>query len=315
MLQGIYGKGIPDYAFPGNSGGRRLQAELQGDKAMKKCHVCGYAENGGKFCNKCGAPLQENGDAGESAKDQKEAKNEKAAPPPRPGSMREYRQELPALAPEAELLEVCISGHSSGMMYNSDSRFSISAAPDGDSCSVTFKEKKSFAAVETKEVYRGYPDMLRDIRGILIEADFQEADRRIPDDARAGPLVFDYSSGYSLSFKWRPVPGNSRYEYFSINSDKIAIAKKNDDLKRIREVLNSAMKEESLILREEKDLNINRAGIIGMMTMTGAPAKTSQPQKTLFPGMSAAGSWTCPDCGETGLAGRFCCQCGRKRPE
>ncbi len=311
MLQGIYGKGIPDYAFPGNSGGRRLQAELQGDKA--------------------------------SAKDQKEAKNEKAAPPPRPGSMREYRQELPALAPEAELLEACISGHSSGMMYNSDSRFSITAVLDpaateenGASCAVTFKEKKSFALSETIEVYRGYPEMLREIRDILIRAAFQEADRRIPDDARAGPLVFDYSSGYSLSFKWHPDPGSRRYNYFSINSEKITIAKKNEELKAIRDILNSVKKEECLIQREEKDLGINNSGVIGMMGMTGdpgsggnrpmtgmlgmmkmngAPDNASQPQKTSFPGLNSDGSWNCPDCGETGLTGKFCFECGRKRPD
>ncbi|WP_406037393.1 hypothetical protein [Succinimonas sp.] len=324
---------------------------------MKTCHVCGFSENGGKFCNRCGAPLRENGAPGENAKDGEvkegadqadtktasTAEDAKAPPPSGGKSMRSYREELPPLTPENDLLEVCFSGHSSGMMYNSDSRFSITAVREpaasgenGASCAVTFKEKKSFALSETIEVYRGYPELLRDIRDILIRADFQEADRRIPDDAKAGPLVFDYSSGYSLSFKWRPDPGSPRYHYFSINSEKITIAKKNEELKEIRDLLNSAKKEECLIRREEKDLGINKSGIIGMMGMTGdpgsggnrpmtgmlgmmkmngAPDNSSQPQKTAFPGLNADGSWNCPDCGETGLTGKFCFECGRKRPD
>ena len=319
---------------------------------MKKCHVCGFSENGGKFCNRCGTPLLENGAVEENAQDVKDATATKAEKTgtgtktvPESGfrSMQTYREELSPLTPENDLMEVCLSGHSSGMMYNSDSRFSITAvwepaAPDQDSgaCTVTFKEKKPFAASETIEVYRGYPEMLREIRDILIRANFQEADRRIPDDARAGPQVFDYSSGYSLSFKWHPDPGSRRYHYFSINSEKITIAKKNDELKEIRDVLNSVKKEESLISREEKDLGINKTGVIGMMGMTGdpgssgnqpmtgmlgmmkmnsSPENASQPQKTTFPGLKADGSWICPDCGETGLTGKFCWQCGRKRPD
>ncbi|MBQ3682792.1 MAG: hypothetical protein II922_06900 [Succinimonas sp.] len=327
---------------------------------MKKCHVCGFSENGGKFCNRCGAPLRENGASGENARDGEEkegadpkaaaaetdattARDAKAPPPSGFRSMRSYREELPPLTPEDDLMEVCFSGHSSGMMYNSDSRFSIIAVREpaateenGASCAVTFKEKKSFALSETIEVYRGYPEMLREIRDILIRADFQEADRRIPDDARAGLLVFDYSSGYSLSFKWHPDPGSRRYNYFSINSEKITIAKKNEELKAIRDILNSVKKEECLIQREEKDLGINKSGVIGMMGMTGdpgsggnrpmtgmlgmmkmngAPDNAAPPQKTAFPGLNSDGSWNCPDCGETGLTGKFCFECGRKRPD
>ena len=54
------------------------------------------------------------------------------------------------------------------------------------------------------------------------------------------------------------------------------------------------------------------AGLFNAAAQQQAPQQAAPQQAA--PQMVPAGSWTCPNCGATGLTGKFCGECGTPRP-
>ncbi len=262
---------------------------------MIVCAECGFAENVGKYCLRCGYPLLQN-DSGK-----------------KPGR-------APVLSPSGVLVSVSLSGHSSGMMYNSDSSHSQTLEFDSErGCwTVVISEKKAFASVKTKDIYRVPAGLPEEMRNLIIESGFQEAALTIPRDARFSPQVFDYSSGYSLDVWYRESPESRKPCRFDINNERIAIAGKTDFISAVRDLFDGAAIPGALICHEEISLGINQAffqmGQKPEASKTAvSPADNESAGPEAAPFFAADGTWTCP-CGKSGLSGKFCPECGRGRP-
>ena len=263
---------------------------------MTVCAACGFTENTGRFCLRCGSPLAENA-AG--------------------------KKPDPDLSSSSAVISVSLSGSSSGMMYNSNSSHEEILEYDAEKglWVVRISEKKAFATVKTQDIYRAPADMAGVLRDLIAGSGLQEDARKIPREARISPQVFDYSSGYSLTVWYRESPESRKPYRFSVNNEKIAIARKTAVAAEVRALFDRAAVPEALLSHEEIQLNISQPFFQMVQKpaqgSSGAPAPSAakEPKRTFSSGTLAPdGSWTC-SCGQSGLTGKFCYECGNRRPD
>lgn len=199
---------------------------------------------------------------------------------------------------EHDILTSCsLSYSSSGMMYNSNTSDYTFIERKGDEQIITHTVKPAFQG-ETKKVYRAATDVLAEVKA-LVDKHNMGAWSQL--EYVQEYVVYDYSSsaGMALYFDDRAL-GGTPYETKHINIQAVRQQGAGDIVDEYRKILEDAEAKAELI--EEIAGENKSSPMMGLMGMGMVP----QPQ---------AGCWVCPECNYNKNSGKFCCECGRKKPE
>lgn len=205
-------------------------------------------------------------------------------------------KEVKAKVEKHGILTGCsLSYYSGGMMFNSNSSDSISVDMKNGEVTITQRVKPAFQG-ETTTVYRAKTDVLGEVRKLVDRENMAAWD--VLEYVREF-VVYDQSSsaGMSLYFDDKEFGGNP-YESKHINLQAVRQQGAGDVEDEYCKILHDAIKAAEVI--EVTQGKNSGMGSMGMGMMVNAPAE---------------GCWQCPECNYNKNKGKFCTECGRKKPE
>jgi hypothetical protein len=203
------------------------------------------------------------------------------------GQLRQQKEE------HGELTGVVFSSVSSGMMYNSNTEHSISIMLKNGWQEITVSDKNAFEAKHIT-VYKAKDDVLAKVRR-LIDRENLAAWSMLKEKNKM--QVYDYSSnaGVTLYFNDSSIGGSS---YVSKHIDTSAVHEHGGDevINELSRMLYEAAAKAEVFIPERifgHDTNISASG---------------------FAQMTMPGEWKCPECNFEKNTGKFCINCGCKKP-
>ena len=233
------------------------------------------------------APLPHNAFSGMAEAEGMSARKDKDKPSADLGELRKQKEE------HGELTGVVISSSSSGMMFNSNTEHSISIMLKNSRQEITVSEKKAFEAKHIT-VYKAKDDVLAKVR-VLIDRENLAAWSTLKEKNKM--QVYDYSSnaGITLYFNDSSMGGSS---YVSKNIDTSAAHEHGggEVINELSKMLYEAAEEAEVIIPER---------IFGQDTNIAASGSAQMPMP---------GEWKCPECNFEKNTGKFCINCGCKKP-
>lgn len=205
--------------------------------------------------------------------------------------------EVKAAVEKHDILTGCsLSYHSSGMMFNSTSSDYISVDLKDGEVKITHTVKLPFQEEKTT-IYRATTDVLGEVRK-LVDRENMAAWDKLKYFQEYVVLDQSSSSGMSLYFDDRSL-GGKPYEIKHINLDAVRQQGAGNVEKEYSSILHDAINAAKVIEIKESE-NPNGTMFMGMGMMSEGPAP---------------GCWKCPECNYNKNEGKFCTECGRKKPE
>ncbi len=215
--------------------------------------------------------------------------------------------------PHGELQEIEWSSSSSGMMMGSYSSYSVRLFRENGELRLEEKSMPAYESVTVK-LYSADETVFEKILGIT-EKENLAAWSYLQRDPKLTMMVYDYSSSSQLTLTYDDSSvGGWSYVRKSIDTEAATQQGGSDTLKEISGLLQECCSDERL-LSEETQPNPYASGtpIMGLGTFTGTPE--SKEGQTGSGSIEADGTWTCGACGSSGNTGKFCPECGSRRPE
>ena len=197
------------------------------------------------------------------------------------------------------------SASSSGMMYNSNALYYISVDADDEGQLITLRRKQSLQN-ETQSTYRSAADILALINA-LAERENMPAWGEL--EYRQEYVVFDYSQSEGLTLYYDDTPtGGYKKTPVNINAQAVRQQGRGDVIKEFVDILEKGIDNAEVI--EEAAPTPPAPDMRGLMLF-----KDIDNTPKAEPKEPAPGCWCCPCCGCVTNTGRFCCECGSKRPQ
>ncbi len=192
------------------------------------------------------------------------------------------------------LVSCSLSLSESGMMMNSNSNYYVGVTAGMEGQMITVRQKKPFES-ETATCYKATTDILGQVSELAQRENMSAwGELRYVQEF----VVFDHSSsaGMTLYYDDTPVGGQINT---SVNIDLKAVRQQGagDVEDEYRRILDEGIASAEFIGRGQNDNPLVMAA--------GAPLPDEAP---------ALGCWKCPCCGYALNEGRFCRECGSKRP-
>ena len=254
------------------------------------CQECGFAENDGRFCLKCGQPRMLATDAKNNVK-----KPEKYA------SIEEAKQHFQP--PYGKLISVKYSGWSSGMMMNSYQNHALELTWKSEEEMILMDSSSAFGTQSSTcyQISGSVPEEIRRyVKQEKIRA-LEQLELPPPDPAY---LPTDFSGGSSLTMVFDDsTEGGHPRKYCTINGDTLSRAGGRDILTHIRKLLEQCQKTGTVIQNMTESESSPLMGFMGMGILRNQQE---------IPASSTG--WRCPSCGHDPCKGKFCPECGSKRP-
>ena len=273
------------------------------------CEKCG-ADNTGMFCLTCGEAGPSFGKVG-----RRDIWPEDGHIP----TLVEVRKKEEQHGP---LIEVEWSGSSSGMMMGSISKYSMRLFRENDEVRLVDMDMKTYGPVITRTY--AVDDGILDKFERIIEKDNLAAWGHIKVDQDKRMIVYDYSSSSFLNLVFDD-RGSGDGFLTSVSIDGEAVSQQGGD--EVWHAVVSLLKEcidPDQILFESTEPNPYTGGIVPGSGFPGFgtidPAARNGNNGTTAEGdgtsvIAEDGSWTCGTCGATGNTGKFCPECGSRRPQ
>ena len=264
-----------------------------------KCKSCGFEENTGKFCDNCGAPPGGFPQKKEPAASLEEARSRKEK--------------------HGTLLECEYSSYTMGMAVNSYVGKSLMLKKEGGGFVLEEREIQQGVS-ETLRLFRADRE-LYDKLAALVERENLAAWESLKEKPEMRIQIFDYSAGSTVSLKYddSSVGGPPSFQAV-INCTAAEHHGGGSVIKELQMLLRSAAVPERLVVQKTKPTPPIGMGMgMGMQPVPAAPGAAA-PGNAGASGTGAAPhvkpgeAWTCPACGEKGITGKFCYNCGAARP-
>lgn len=244
-----------------------------------ECPVCGYGDNTGNFCDRCGEPRK---------------KSEEFDDPAENDTENEY----------GALICCFWSSSSSGMMMNSDEHYSKELKLQKDGTALLTCEDQPVQQPTVICTYRADPDILKEIAAFAAEEDMAswqglEVDRQF--------IPLDYSSSSYITLQYG-APEGTRGAEIRFKADAARWHGHGDAVTAVVDMLKRCETPDRLLSEKKiprKGMGFGFGSIFGMKP-DGKTDKTETP--------SEPGSRRCPSCG-TEATGKFCPECGTRIPE
>lgn len=176
--------------------------------------------------------------------------------------------------------------------------------------SITLKCDSSGGGKSTHMEYRLKPDVAEKVRDFVTRAHLAAVAKM---DIQT-PLVYDCFTSASITMGFDDSEiGGSRYESVTLQCGPAGMTfKKVED--EIYQLISECKETGECTVNEERE---NGNGFLGMMNpgMMGMNPLANLGNTTVKPGKTPTGNgWKCMNCGYEGNEGKFCTECGCKRP-
>ena len=244
-----------------------------------ECPVCGYGDNYGNFCDRCGEPRE---------------KSEEFDVPAENDTENEY----------GALICCSWSSSSSGMMMNSDEHYSKELKLQKDGTALLTCEDQPVQQPTVICIYRADPEILKEIAAFAAEenmASWQslEIDRQF--------IPMDYSSSSYVTLQYS-APDGTYGTKIRFRADAARWHGHGDAVTAMVEMLKRCEKQDRLISEKK----IPRKGIgFGFGSIFG---KKTDGEKHETEPLADSGEKKCPSCGAA-APGKFCPECGTRIPD
>ncbi|MBQ9910131.1 MAG: hypothetical protein IJM50_01385 [Lachnospiraceae bacterium] len=213
------------------------------------------------------------------------------------------------------LTGVCFRSWSSGMMMYSGSEKETALLLDNEEVRFT---ARVFADLDggTKVTYRVDPGTFQKAENLCEENNlFAWAALKAHIDPRF--VMTDVSGGASLVLTYDDTAlGGYKENTRSIDLNAVP-PKGKAILNELQKIMEEGRASGELILEEKLMPKADRNTLLGIGpggSYPGDPGKPGTARKDPKEIFAPDGTWTCPECGNSGNEGRFCPQCGSRRP-
>ncbi len=278
------------------------------------CEKCGGV-NTGMFCLTCGEP----GPSFRKARSRDTWPEDSHIP-----TLREVRKKEERHGP---LTELEWSGSSSGMMMGSISKFSMRLFRENDEARLIDMDMKTYGPVITRTY--AVDDGIFDKLERIIEKENLAAWGHLKVDQDKRMIVYDHSSSSFLNLVFDDRgSGDEFLTSVSINGEAVSQQGGNEVWQAVTSLLKGCADPDKLLF-ESTEPNPYIGGIVpgsgfsgfgfpgsGTADPSAGNGNTGTPAegKSTFR-IAEDGSWTCGTCGAAGNTGKFCAECGSRRPQ
>lgn len=196
-----------------------------------------------------------------------------------------------------ELVGCSYSSSSSGMMFNSNTLYYVSVDKQQSGQIITVRSKESLRD-EISSTYKAKSDVLAAVSELADRENMQAWGEL---EYKQDFIVYDYSASEGVTLYYDDTPsGGYKKTPVSINAKAVRQQGRADVIDGLAAILEKGIEEAELISQQPSPADGN-----GMLA--NAPVTDDvQPDDDC---------WKCPFCGCVTNRGRFCCECGSKKPE
>ena len=254
-----------------------------------------------KFCRTCGAPRE--------AKPGMSVKREIWPEDGHYPTLKEVREKEEEHGP---LISVTMSSSSSGMMMGSYAKSSLELTRGDGEGRLVHMDMKVYEPVVTS-VYSAEDEVFEKMQAIA-DRENLAAWSFLREDPDKKMMVYDYSSsaGITLVFDDTSV-GGSPVETRSIDYGAVSQQGGDEVWNEISDLLYGCIDPEKLLKTEQEPNPYSNP-----FTSSGPAVPPVSSGTVTTPheySVREDGTWTCPECGYSENKGRFCAECGSRRPE
>ena len=266
------------------------------------CPHCGYTENAGRFCDRCGLPPE-----------YRMKRNPFDGKYPTLAEVRAYKET------HGPLIACTWSGYSNGMSYMSHTEYRLTLKKQDGVLTLDEYDMQQGVHITTRQ-YRADEAALARLQEIAERENLAawEYLKISPQLRETIPVIMDFSSSAHITLTFDDTAvGSRRPAQRSIDCEAARLLGGGDVLDEVRSLLSSCKADSALISEETTAPPNPFAWPNGMgMTVTAgtAPPEGAPPPDHAPAAAAPDGTWRCPHCGEAGLTTKFCPNCGAARP-
>lgn len=269
-----------------------------------RCRECGAENNTSDYCDTCGAPRS----GFKFMKDQKW---------PEDGHYPTLDEVRAKEEQHGELKEVMWSSSSMGMMMGDISNYSMSLSKEDGAYILTEVSMPSYQPVITTK-YHADEEVFDRIREIA-ERENLSAWQYLRVDQSKKMMIFDYSSNAALTLIYDDT-GIGGWKDVRLSIDREAAEQQGGGgvLLEVSDLLLKCRENPDNIISVSETpnpyLHQTNTNPVFMGTPPAPDGKEGFTGEKTFE-IAEDGTWTCPACGETGISGKFCPECGSLGPK
>ncbi|MBQ6585581.1 MAG: hypothetical protein IJH83_02105 [Coriobacteriales bacterium] len=231
---------------------------------------------------------------------------------PKTDGLHPTMDEVKAMPPVAlELVSICSSSSSSGMVMGDHSSYSATIEWGGSQPLLTIEDAPAFKD-RVRSVYRVDPQVPERIKAIVVRENMCHWGK-LPHIPSMMDHMLDYSSSSSLTLIYDGFNVATRFSgRVSIDVRNVRSWGGGEALDRIDAIFKECERDDALVSRETTPPMVSMGGFMGM-GMQPQPTMQPSPAPATPVAQPPAGAWTCPECGQNANLGKFCCECGSPR--